>query len=146
MDKQIETLKEKLNPQAIKKNPRGFDYLEGWYVIETLNHIFGFDGWSGVIKEISVGPPQQAKIGKEQKDGWKQGAYCTYELEVTFANGRTVKKSGVGYGSSSMQDKVLVEESAVKEAETDAMKRAARYLGNKFGNALYDKQKRGVGK
>lgn len=143
---QLDTLKAKLNSQAVKQNPRGFDYLEGWYVIETLNRIFGYNAWSGRIKELSVGPPVAAKVGRDQKDGFKQGAYCIYELEVEFADGSKVTKTGVGYGSATMQDKVLVEESAVKEAETDAMKRAARYLGNKFGNCLYDSQKRGVEK
>lgn len=145
-DWQIKTLGEKLNKAAIKQNPRGFDYLEGWYVIEVMNQIFGFDGWSGEVKELSVGAPEPAEIGKDKKPGFKQGAYCVYEVRAVFANGKEVVKTGIGFGSASMQDKVMVEESAIKEAETDAMKRACRYLGNKFGNALYDKQQRGVEK
>ena len=35
-------------------------------------------------------------------------------------------------------------ESAIKEAETDAMKRALMTFGNPFGLALYDREKRGV--
>ena len=143
---QVDVLKGKLNRAAIKQNPQGFDYLEGWYVIEVMNQIFGFDGWSGYVKELSVSPPVDATIGKEQKPGFKQGAYCVYEVTAHFANGNVVTKSAVGFGSASRQDKVDVEENAIKAAETDAMKRACRYLGNKFGNALYDKQQRGVEK
>jgi len=36
-------------------------------------------------------------------------------------------------------------ESAVKEAETDALKRALRSYGNTFGLALYDKSQSNVG-
>jgi hypothetical protein len=35
-------------------------------------------------------------------------------------------------------------ESAIKEAETDAMKRALATFGNPFGLALYDRERRGV--
>ena len=38
----------------------------------------------------------------------------------------------------------LAHESALKEAETDAMKRALMTFGNPFGLALYDKQQRQV--
>lgn len=144
--RQHDLLAGKLNKDAINQNPQGFDYLEGWYVIDVMNRIFGFDGWSGYVKELSVSPAVDAKIGKEQKPGFKQGAYCVYEVEAVFADGTKVIKSAVGFGSSSRQDKVDVEENAIKAAETDAMKRACRYLGNKLGNALYDKQQRGVEK
>ncbi len=35
-------------------------------------------------------------------------------------------------------------ESAIKEAETDATKRALATFGNPFGLALYDKERKGV--
>jgi hypothetical protein len=38
----------------------------------------------------------------------------------------------------------LAHESALKEAETDAMKRALMTFGNPFGLALYDKEQRNV--
>ena len=41
-------------------------------------------------------------------------------------------------------DKGLAHESALKEAETDATKRALMTFGNPFGLALYDKQQRQV--
>ena len=143
---QINFLESKLNKNAVKQNPRGYDYLEGWYVIEVLNQVFGFDGWSDDIKELSVGAPEPAEIGRDKKPGFKQGAYCIVQVTACFANGKEVTKTGVGFGSAAMQDKTMVEESAVKEAETDALKRACRKLGNKFGNSLYDEHKRGVEK
>ena len=50
--------------------------------------------------------------------------------------------SGAGHGID--VDLGLAHESALKEAETDAMKRALMTFGNPFGLALYDKQQRQV--
>ena len=50
--------------------------------------------------------------------------------------------SGAGHGID--MDLGQAHESALKEAETDAMKRALMTFGNPFGLALYDKQQRQV--
>jgi len=50
--------------------------------------------------------------------------------------------SGAGHGID--VDLGQAHESAIKEAETDAMKRALMTFGNPFGLALYDKQQRQV--
>lgn len=50
--------------------------------------------------------------------------------------------SGAGHGIDA--DLGQAHESALKEAETDAMKRALMTFGNPFGLALYDKQQRQV--
>ncbi|MCP9878103.1 RAD52 family DNA repair protein [Cyanobium sp. A2C-AMD] len=52
------------------------------------------------------------------------------------------KGSGAGHGIDA--DLGQAHESALKEAETDAMKRALMTFGNSFGLALYDKQQREV--
>ncbi len=49
---------------------------------------------------------------------------------------------GSGHGWSATPGEA--HESAIKEAETDAIKRALATFGNPFGLALYDKEKRGV--
>jgi hypothetical protein len=55
-----------------------------------------------------------------------------------------VVRDGTGYGSGIDRDLGAAHESAVKEAETDAMKRALMTFGNPFGLALYDKTKANV--
>jgi recombination DNA repair RAD52 pathway protein len=50
--------------------------------------------------------------------------------------------SGAGHGID--LDLGQAHESALKEAETDAMKRALMTFGNPFGLALYDKRQREV--
>lgn len=131
---QLSMLEDKLNPQAISKRegPGGMQlsYLEGWYIIDVMNRAFGFNGWSGDIKTLEL-----VTAGE---------AYCVYQVEAVFADGSKVTKTGVGHGTSKLKDEHEANGMALKEAETDAMKRACRYLGNKFGNSLYDKQQRGV--
>jgi hypothetical protein len=53
-------------------------------------------------------------------------------------------REGCGAGHGIDTDLGQAHESALKEAETDAMKRALMTFGNAFGLALYDKQQREV--
>ena len=53
-------------------------------------------------------------------------------------------REGCGAGHGIDTDLGQAHESALKEAETDAMKRALMTFGNPFGLALYDKQQREV--
>jgi hypothetical protein len=53
----------------------------------------------------------------------------------------TREATGMGAGEGAVAE---AHESAAKEAETDAMKRALATFGNLFGLALYDKEQRGV--
>jgi len=52
--------------------------------------------------------------------------------------------AAVGTGMAKPDNEADAHESAVKEAETDALKRALRSFGNTFGLALYDKTKADV--
>lgn len=141
--KQIEQLTEKLNSSHVKPpqqyGPKG-DYLEGWHVIAEANRIFGFDGWSYETVDTKCVSEAPRKIGKAQKDGW--GVTYTSRVRVTV-NGIVREDFGAGHGYD--VDLGLAHESAVKEAVTDALKRALRTFGNPFGLALYDKSRANVG-
>lgn len=104
------------------------DYVEGWHVIAEANRIFGFDGWTRETVDM-------IETNRELKgEKWFVGFRC--KVRVT-AHGVVRDGSAFGSGvSKSIGDAV---ESAVKEAETDAMKRALMTFGNPFGLALYDK-------
>ena len=54
-------------------------------------------------------------------------------------------REGCGAGHGILKDLGEAHESALKEAETDAMKRALMTFGNPFGLALYDKARENVG-
>ena len=85
-------------------------------------------------------------IGRDQKPGWG----VTYIARVRIRLGNqascapSLVREGSGAGHGIDVDLGLAHESALKEAETDAMKRALMTFGNPFGLALYDKQQRQV--
>jgi DNA recombination protein Rad52 len=118
-------------------------YLEGWQVIAEANRIFGFDGWQRQTIAVRCVAQAERLIGREQKPGW--GVTYTARVRVTVTAGnRTLIREGSGAGHGIDADQGLAHESALKEAETDATKRALMTFGNPFGLALYDKQQRQV--
>jgi hypothetical protein len=119
-------------------------YLEGWQVIAEANRIFGFDGRQRQTIAIRCDAQAERTIGRDQKPGW--GLTYTARVRVTVtAGGLTpLVREGSGAGHGIDVDLGQAHESALKEAETDAMKRALMTFGNPFGLALYDKQQRQV--
>lgn len=143
---QIKQLEAKLDPKNIKTRQLGgkeMSYIEGWHAISEANKIFGFDKWNRETTEIKMVSERQRTIGKDQyqKDGWG----VTYIAKVRITIGDIVRE-GCGSGHGIDADLGSAHESAIKEAETDAMKRAFMTFGNPFGLALYDKQQNGVDK
>lgn len=143
-EQQIKLLSGKLDASHVrppqKYGPKG-DYLEGWHVIAEANRIFGFDGWSYETVETKCVAENPRKIGQGQKDGW--GVTYTSRVRVVV-QGIVREDFGAGHGYDI--DLGLAHESAVKEAVTDALKRALRTFGNPFGLALYDKTRANVEK
>jgi recombination DNA repair RAD52 pathway protein len=108
-------------------------------VIAEANRIFGFDAWTRETTEIRCVSERERGIGRDQKPGWG----VTYIARVrVMVDGLAREGCGAGHGIDT--DLGLAHESAIKEAETDAMKRALMTFGNPFGLALYDKQQRQV--
>lgn len=130
---QTQSLQAPLDRNGVKKNPRGYDYIEGWKAISEANRIFGFDGWARETIEMrQLGEPELVT------DKWRVAYHCRVRVTVT-AGDRVIIRDGSGYGSGILKDVRDAHESAIKEAETDAMKRALMTFGNPFGLALYDK-------
>ena len=124
-------------------------YLEGWQVIAEANRIFGFDGWQRQTIAVRCVAQAERTIGargtsRDQKPGW--GVTYTARVRVTVTAGGLppLVREGSGAGHGIDVDLGQAHESALKEAETDAMKRALMTFGNPFGLALYDKAQRQV--
>jgi DNA recombination protein Rad52 len=142
IDKQIRSLSGKLSPKHVKSrrdgNGQSLLYVEGWHVIAEANRIFGFDAWDRQTLSTECvweSPAQQ-----------RQHA-CSYiaRVRITVRAGDVIvsrEASGSGHGIAATPG--AAHESAIKEAETDAMKRALITFGNPFGLALYDPALRGV--
>lgn len=141
-DKQLQELQEPLSQQVVKTRTQGgrsLSYIEGWWAIHEANRIFGFDAWKQEIIDFKCVSERERKIGRDLKPGW--GVSYVASIRVTV-NG--VKREGVGAGHGIDVDLGQAHESAIKEAATDAMKRAFMTFGNQFGLALYDKEQRNV--
>jgi DNA repair and recombination protein RAD52 len=128
-------LKAPLDPAAIKPPPQGKygEYVDGLHVIREANRIFGFGGWSYRITRLEM--VSRVTTAKPQI---RVGYMATVVVTV---DGVEREGSAVGSGMVGPDNEADAHESAIKEAETDAMKRALRSFGNTFGLALYDKDK-----
>lgn len=135
-------LQKPLRPDAVKPPPKGKfgEYVDALHVIREANRIFGENGWSYTVTRLQLvseqvvqltgdnGPYEQARVG-----------YMASVLVVIDGVQREGTAVGSGVGNPlSMADH---HEAAVKEAETDALKRALRTFGNTFGLALYEKDR-----
>lgn len=136
-------LEKPLRPDAIserEQSGRKFKYIEGHFAIREANRIFGFDGWYQRIDELKL-------VQQETKTSTTSGNenhWIGYTCVVTIMVG-DVSRQDVGFGQGIDKDLGQAHESAIKEAVTDAMKRAMRTFGDPFGLALYDKKMSHVG-
>lgn len=139
----IEELKKPLDPRHVASRSQGggqVSYIEGWHAIAEANRIFGFDGWTRETLDVQqLGEPYQNAKGNN---------VVSYRAKVRIAvradNGPSIIREGCGFGQGIDRDLGQAHESALKEAETDAMKRALMTFGNPFGLALYDKSRANV--
>ena len=127
---QIESLKQPIKLENVAERESGWGdkvpYVESWKAIDAANRIFGFDGWNSETLEAGL-------VSEDVK-------CVSYIAKVRITIGNIVKEGyGAGHGrKGSLGDK---HESAIKEAESDAQKRALRQFGYQFGLSLYDSKK-----
>lgn len=128
-----------LGPEYVssRKGPAGagdLSYLSTNDCIDLLNRIFGSDRWSHSIIFHHTDL-------REQSNKWIADATCIVRITVRWPDGATSFHEGKGYGGNKgLKTRGEAVEGAEKEAESDALKRAARNFGSATGNCLYDKQ------
>jgi len=133
----------KLSPANVKSRQQGsskVSFVEGWHVIAEANRIFGFDNWTRETIDIKCVSEREREIGNSKAPGWGVTYLCKARVIVDG-----VAREGCGAGHGIDRDLGQAHESAIKEAETDAMKRAFMTFGNPFGLALYDRTQSNVG-
>jgi len=146
---QITALSAPLDRAKVRQRRQGrsqVSYLEGWQVIAEANRIFGFDGWQRETVALRCVHQAERLIGEEQRPGWgvTYTAWVRISVSASTTGQLALIREGCGAGHGIDIDLGQAHESALKEAETDAMKRALMTFGNAFGLALYDKQQREV--
>lgn len=134
MAKELAKPLDKAHVASRQQAGRSLSYVEGWHCIAEANRIFGYDGWTRETLALTqLGDPYSV-------DGKVRVAYsCRVRI---VAQG--IVREGCGFGQGIDKDVGQAHESALKEAETDAMKRALMTFGNPFGLALYDKSQANV--
>ncbi|MDH3376195.1 MAG: RAD52 family DNA repair protein [Gammaproteobacteria bacterium] len=136
-EQQIVELNTDLDAKHVTKRAKGkvnLSYVEGWHVIAEANRIFGFGEWDRETLDLEMlGDPTENARGN---------AVVSYMARCRITvrgEGGAVVREGCGFGNGFAKDAGEAHESAIKEAETDAMKRALMTFGWPFGLALYDK-------
>lgn len=130
-DKQLAQLFEPLNPKRVQKL-QGNSYLETWDVIAHLTRIFGPLGWSKTVQDA------QLVFETENNGKWTVCYRATVRLLVEDDFSRKVSEdvaTGTAINQPSRGD---AHDLALKTAVSDALKRAAKDLGNQFGLSLYN--------
>lgn len=136
---QIKALSAPLDPKHVASRAQGgsqVSYIESWHAENEANRIFGFGAWDRETEMTHIGE-------REHEGKWR--VYYRAKVRITVrAPGEVTIREGCGFGSGIDKDIGQAHESALKEAESDAEKRALKTFGNPFGQALYDKSKANV--
>ncbi len=151
--KTIEQLESKLDakiPRSAVKEREGaagrwFSYLSTDYVIDRNNRVFGNLNWSSETIQNKV--VFEGAIPDSRGNPKHCVSYIAIvKIEVRHVGSASVTSHfGTGYGDG--QDSINIgkaHELAAKEAESDALKRACKNLGQSMGLALYDKDQKNV--
>lgn len=149
MTRTLQDIEQQLNalidPKAIKEREGGggksLSYLEGHTVIGHLNKIFGPLNWASQTTKMDLVFSGEVENNYGKKNHCVSYV-CQLRLVVTGPDGKATEHTATGYGDGQdAKNPGKAHELAVKEAETDALKRAAKNLGNSMGLELYDKVK-----
>ena len=129
-------LEKQLGPEYIssRAGPLGqkVHYLAAEKCIQLANEVFGFNGWSSQIMDVTV------DFFDENPTTFKISLGISVIVRVTLRDGTF--HEDIGYGHiENCKGKAAAFEKAKKEGTTDALKRALRSFGNVLGNCIYDK-------
>ena len=135
---QLFYLGENLNPNLVAKRSVGgqsLSYMKAYGIKATLIRIFGFGGFSSDCIDRKLIHSEQVPNSKKTGMNWK----VVYEATVTLK----IHQTGATYTESAIADGTLPDyteaaDAALKSAESDALKRAAIFLGTQFGLSLYE--------
>lgn len=129
-------LERQLGPEFLssRSGPSGqrVHYIAADKCIALANDIFGFNGWSSSIQNVTV------DFVDEHPQTMRVSLGLSVVVRVTLRDG--TYHEDLGYGQiENCKSKAAAFEKAKKEGTTDALKRALRNFGNVLGNCIYDK-------
>ena len=129
-------LDKQLGPEYISSRPAPgggkVHYVSGEKVIALANEVFGFNGWSSTLRDITV------DFVDEHPQTLRVSLGLSVIVRVTLRDGTF--HEDIGYGHiENCKGKAAAFEKAKKEGATDGLKRALRTFGNVLGNCIRDR-------
>ena len=136
LPEQIDVLKHPIHINDVAVHPHhNWPYVKGTTVINALNRIFGFAGWSTRNMQVQV---VDKSVGKD-KDGntqFRSTILVTLELAIHTPGGFTFVRSGVGADEKASKNFIDTVDNSAASAVTFAIRNAAITLGHQFGLAV----------
>lgn len=133
---QLKALHADLHPGRVSQRSGGggntLHYLEAWDVKAMLIRVFGYAGFSADVTESEI---VQIIPDPENAKRYTVLAKCTVRITI-HQTGATYTETAAA-SQTGAQGIGEVTDFALKTAESDALKRAAIYLGSQFGLSLY---------
>lgn len=134
-DKQLRQLTNPIHQNRVSQK-QGMSYVEAWDIKATLIRMFGFGGFSSEVVEAKIiNSEQVAQVNNAQKTNWAVTAQATVRLTI-HQTGAVYTETAIA--GSKQPDFTESADMAIKSAESDALKRAAIFLGTQFGLSLYN--------
>lgn len=130
---QLEILMKDLSRARVSSRSQGgrnLSYLEAYDVKATLIRVFGFGGFSAEVTETKILDITLNKDNRHQVT-----VMCTVSLTI-HQTGAVYTECAAAMQTGPQLGEVV--DFAIKTAESDALKRAAIYLGTQFGLSLYN--------
>ena len=127
----VKALLEPIDPNRVGKDGKGFSHVEAWDIRRTMNHIFGFGGWSAEVDKMEL-------IYEQESEGTGKPRYSVaYRARCTvFVNNAQYSEWAAG-DATNYPSRADAHDQAIKTAESQAFKRACVNLGDQFGLSLY---------
>jgi hypothetical protein len=138
---QLKVLFSELHQSRVGHNQKGFAHVQQWDVRRFLIRVFGFGGYDTELVSIDlireIEHPASSQGGKSR---WTVAYRVHQRLTVKDIHGQPIATfDGVATGDSQNQPSLGdAHDGAVKEADSQSLKRAAVNLGDAFGLALYN--------
>ena len=133
---QLQKLASPIHPGRVSQRD-GMSYVEAYDVKATLIRIFGYGGFSSeLIDSELLFREQVPQARNKDRMNWKVAMKATVRLTIHALNNATYTEAAVA--GSSQPDITESMDMALKSAESDALKRAAIFLGDQFGLSLYN--------
>lgn len=139
---QREFLLKPISPKRVLKDNSGMSHLPAYDVEAYLTRFFGIEGWDReivdlwLISEVAADDPK-----KGNRTGYTVTYGCRLRLTIRNPEGEVVKTvDGCATGSANnLPSKGDAHDFAMKNADSYALKRCAKALGDQFGLSLYNK-------